>query len=103
MTRRNGSGRNKKDRRKIEGDEMVENKSSSASLGQAKPPCPACGSPRVAEFFYGLANLDQLKPDLDAGRVVLGGCCLFEDSPQWKCQDCGHAWDRAVDFDECTA
>jgi hypothetical protein len=64
------------------------------------PPCPTCGSHQVAEFLYGLPDLDRLRPDLEAGRVVLGGCCLFEDSPQWKCHACGHEWGRAVDFDE---
>ena len=44
--------------------------------------------------------LDRLKPDLDAGRVVLGGCCLFEGCPKWKCHACGHEWGRPDDFDE---
>ena len=64
------------------------------------PPCPTCGSHQVAEFFYGLPNLDRLRLDLEAGRVVLGGCCLFEDSPHWRCHACLHEWGRAVDFDE---
>jgi hypothetical protein len=44
--------------------------------------------------------LDRLRPDLEAGRVVLGGCCVFQDSPQWKCQGCGHSWGRTDDLDE---
>src|SRR5882672_1624325 len=67
---------------------------------KASPSCPACGSLQVAEVVYGLPMLDQLRPDLEAGRVILGGCCLFEDSPQWKCHACGHEWGRPASFHE---
>jgi hypothetical protein len=26
--------------------------------------------------------------DMEAGRVVLGGCCVTEDDPKWQCADC---------------
>jgi len=31
---------------------------------------------------------DKLQQDLDNGKVVLGGCCLTENDPQWQCVDC---------------
>ena len=35
----------------------------------------------------------QQDPDIwaliDAGKIVLGGCCISGDDPKWKCADCG--------------
>jgi len=55
--------------------------------------CPQCGSLRVAAILYGLPIFDDgLRRDLEAGRVVLGGCCVSNDSPAWRCLACGHKW-----------
>jgi hypothetical protein len=35
---------------------------------------------------------EQLNLDLDVGRVVLGGCCLSEVAPEWRCGNCDHEW-----------
>jgi len=52
--------------------------------------CPACGAARVATVLYGLpAFSERLKADLDAGRIVLGGCCIAADDPAWQCVECG--------------
>jgi hypothetical protein len=53
--------------------------------------CPECGAARVAQILYGYDSLYE-EADLDAGRVVLGGCVVREDSPQWRCAACGHEW-----------
>lgn len=51
--------------------------------------CPACGSSRIAEILYGLPAFSaKLKRDLDAGRIILGGCCVTNDDPKWQCPDC---------------
>lgn len=53
------------------------------------PQCPKCGSSNVAWILYGEPCLTkELKADLDAGRVCLGGCCIFGDDPEWHCNDC---------------
>jgi len=53
-------------------------------------PCPLCGSARVAEILWGMpAFSEQMQKDLDAGKIVLGGCCIFGDEPTWQCADCG--------------
>jgi hypothetical protein len=26
------------------------------------------------------------------GEIVLGGCCVSGDDPEWFCRDCGWAW-----------
>jgi hypothetical protein len=55
--------------------------------------CPACHEPRVATILYGLPDFSpELERELDAGRVVLGGCCVFGDDPEWQCLGCGHRW-----------
>ena len=52
--------------------------------------CPLCGSARVAEIRGGMpAFSEQMQKDLDAGKIVLGGCCIFGDEPTWQCADCG--------------
>lgn len=57
--------------------------------------CPACGSAEVASILYGLPMYDEeLRADLDAGRVVLGGCCVGGDDPVWLCRACKHQWGR---------
>lgn len=30
----------------------------------------------------------ELEKDLNNGKIVLGGCCIENNSPTWKCADC---------------
>lgn len=40
--------------------------------------------------YYGMpAYSEKLQADLDAGRIVLGGCELTEHDPTWECINCG--------------
>jgi hypothetical protein len=51
--------------------------------------CPACSSSRVAKIFYGMPAFSaKLEGELDAGRIILGGCCISDDDPEWQCADC---------------
>jgi hypothetical protein len=51
--------------------------------------CPRCGSPSLARILYGFpAFTRRLEEDLDAGRVVLGGCVIGEDQPTLSCGAC---------------
>lgn len=51
--------------------------------------CPSCGSARVAEIIYGLPALDKkVEKDIQEGRIVLGGCLVWDDMPRWCCLDC---------------
>jgi hypothetical protein len=55
--------------------------------------CGFCGSKRCAEILYGrVAMTEQLQEDLASGKVVLGGCLVYEDMPRWRCLDCGREW-----------
>jgi len=51
--------------------------------------CPHCGSSRVADILYGYpAFSEALEQDLAAGRITLGGCCVSDDDPVWRCTAC---------------
>ena len=51
--------------------------------------CPNCNSPRLAKILYGLPRFDdKLDKDIKEGRVVLGGCCISDNDPDYKCMDC---------------
>lgn len=57
------------------------------------PECPFCGASRVADILYGLPVEDEdLIRDIEASRVVLGGCCVSEGMPTWRCVECAHEW-----------
>ena len=58
-----------------------------------RPACPKCGSDSVAAILWGMpAYSEQLESDLEEGRVVLGGCCVTGDDPEWHCNACGREW-----------
>ena len=51
--------------------------------------CPRCGSREIARILYGLpAFSDKLEADLEAHRIVLGGCFLWDDQPDRSCGAC---------------
>ncbi len=62
------------------------------------PKCRFCGSERCAEILYGrVAETERLREDLEAGRVVLGGCLVFAGMPRWRCLECGKEWGDAFE------
>jgi len=51
--------------------------------------CPWCGSNNVAEILYGLPAMDEnLRKDIDEGRIYIGGCVVSDYSPQYHCNNC---------------
>jgi hypothetical protein len=55
--------------------------------------CPDCGSTRQALIFYGMPEFtDGLRARLEAGSIVLGGCCISGEDPEWRCLDCRREW-----------
>ena len=56
--------------------------------------CSVCESTRIARILYGLPDFtdEGLQQDVDSGRIILGGCIVFEDSPEWHCLNCGAEW-----------
>lgn len=69
---------------------------------EKNPHCPYCGHHDVWPISYGYPvfrpkNKDAAKEwDEDFARdpYVMGGCCVDEDSPIWKCQSCAAQWGR---------
>ena len=52
--------------------------------------CPSCRSRGVARIQYGEpAYSEGLEADLEARRVVLGGCMVWHDQPDRSCTACG--------------
>ena len=31
---------------------------------------------------------DKLEELMDAGKIIIGGCCLSPDDPTWECSKC---------------
>ncbi len=60
--------------------------------------CPKCGSKMVATILYGLPMLDEeLKRQLDAGEVTLGGCTSAGNDPIWQCVECHKSFGQQPD------
>lgn len=53
--------------------------------------CPKCNSDNLAKFRYGLPEFtDDLKKQIDEGKIILGGCEIMLDNPLFHCNDCRH-------------
>jgi rubredoxin len=57
--------------------------------------CPKCGLKVVIEIIYGLPSFEGFEL-AEAGKVILGGCVISEDSPRWHCKKCGHEFDNVL-------
>ena len=56
-----------------------------------RPACPQCGAAAVVPIVYGLPG-EELAEACRRGEVVLGGCCITDDMPEWHCKACEHEW-----------
>ena len=54
----------------------------------AAPLCPDCMSRDIVPIVYGLPAI-QLHHAALRGEVLLGGCWISGDDPQWSCRVCG--------------
>ena len=50
--------------------------------------CPHCGSTQIGEYLYGLPALNPFDTRILSGELILGGCCIEEDSPKYYCYHC---------------
>jgi len=46
------------------------------------PKCPKCQSENVAAIEFGFPSPEMIE-GADKGDIVLGGCCVTEDDPEW--------------------
>lgn len=51
--------------------------------------CPTCEEGSLRRIIYGLVAGGELQEKADRGEVVLGGCQVGENSPDWECPHCG--------------
>ena len=52
--------------------------------------CSNCGSKRIAKIEYGLPYFtEEENREVEAGKIVLGGCVLTGNDPAWQCVNCG--------------
>ena len=51
--------------------------------------CPACGG-KLLPIAYGYPGPDLMEA-AEKGEVIIGGCEVEEDNPNWQCADCGKA------------
>jgi len=62
--------------------------------------CSKCGSCEVVAIVYGMPLERIDKPDkgllhaAEKGYIELGGCCIDEDSPNFRCKGCGNGFRR---------
>ena len=55
--------------------------------------CSECGSKKIAKIEYGLPYFsEEERQQVEAGKIVLGGCVLTGDDPDWQCVDCGKSF-----------
>ena len=51
--------------------------------------CPQCGSSRIANILYGMPEFSpEFEKRIEDGKIALGGCCISNDDPVWKCVEC---------------
>ena len=63
--------------------------------------CPQCGEKPVARIQYGYPmDREQLKLDIAAGKVVLGGCMMDITNPHWQCSFCNFPIYREQDRED---
>jgi hypothetical protein len=57
--------------------------------------CLHCGSERIAKILWGMPiDSEELERDIERGRIVLGGCLVGENDPEWQCVDCGASYPK---------
>ena len=55
--------------------------------------CPRCSSRNIGRWEFGLAP-SVPEEEIKSGRVHVGGCVVYEDAPQYHCNDCGYDWGK---------
>lgn len=68
-------------------------------MTQRRPPCPLCLSKDILRIQYGMPSDETLEKS-SAGKLVLGGCCISDQSPKWYCQACEHEFGKFMPSDE---
>jgi hypothetical protein len=65
------------------------------------PLCPSCGARDTVRILYGYPTVDMGRAE-ERGEIILGGCVIGPESPDYECGTC-HAllpWVADDDADE---
>jgi hypothetical protein len=58
-----------------------------------EPKCPHCKTTSIAEILWGFPpTSDFLQDQIKQKKIVLGGCIITDNDPQWECNLCHHRW-----------
>jgi hypothetical protein len=49
--------------------------------------CPKCGETNIIQIFYGIP-CSEIGEKAYGGEIILGGCCVDPDNPNWNCKKC---------------
>ncbi len=53
--------------------------------------CLKCGGTKILPIVYGLPTPETFARAA-LGEVLLGGCVVFGNEPDFRCADCGDPW-----------
>lgn len=59
--------------------------------------CPHCGA-KVLRIQYGYPSPETMEA-AERGELLLGGCCISPDSPDYACPVCGQSFIKTVFYD----
>jgi len=62
---------------------------------EAAQRCPQCGSERAVPIVYGMPGGETIEAS-ERGELVLGGCVVSDDDPEWSCLGCWTQWSDAA-------
>ena len=58
--------------------------------------CAKCGGQKILPVVWGLPTKETFQRAV-LGEVLLGGCMVFSEAPDWRCADCGANWEEPPD------
>ncbi len=77
-------------------ESLIQNHETDSPIEVKRKPrkCPCCGG-KVIPIFYGYPSWD-MRDAATRGEIVLGGCVVDLDDPEWTCVDCGASFRKCM-------
>lgn len=60
--------------------------------------CPICGTRTAVPIQYGYPSEKGFEM-ARRGEIILGGCCLDQNNPDWGCKTCHYSWLTVIESD----
>ena len=61
--------------------------------------CPKCSKDFVVPIRYGMSG-PEMQNEYYEGKIKLGGCMTYENSPHYHCNECKYEWERGKPYVE---